>query len=103
MTCLEIHLIASHHPLSPSFDDVHVDDGDSDVVDVPSRPLWARKTLEALGVDVSTLDVQASSGPRRSQRLRNTASIGELLHSNYSLMLRVLVAQDPSHVGEALQ
>ena len=93
----------SSPPLSPSFVDVQVDDDVSDVVDATSRPLWARKTLEASGVDVSTLDVQVSSGPRRSQQLRNTASIGELLHSNYSLMLRVLVAQDPSHVGEALQ
>ena len=35
----------SSPPLSPSFDDVHVDDGDSNVVDVLSRPLWACKTL----------------------------------------------------------
>ena len=93
----------SSPPLSPSFDDVHVDDGVLDVVDVPSRPLWACKTLEASGVDVFTLDVQASGGPRCSQELQNTASIGEFLHSNYSLILHVLVAQDPSHVGEALQ
>ena len=44
-------------PPSPSFDDVPIDDGVLDVVDVPSHPLWASKTLEDLGVEVSTLDV----------------------------------------------
>ena len=53
-------------PLSPSCDDVPID-GVSDVGDNPSQPLWARKTLEDLGVDVSTLELQPFGGPRCSQ------------------------------------
>ena len=56
----------SSPPLSPSCDDVHVD-GVLDVGDNPSWPLWARKTLKDSGVDVPTLELQPSSGPRCSQ------------------------------------
>ena len=49
--------LPSSPPHSPSFDDVPNDDGVLDVVDVTSRPLWARKTLEDLGFDVSTLEL----------------------------------------------
>ena len=92
----------SSPPFSPSCDDVPVD-GASDVGENPSQPLWARKTLEDLGVDVSTLELQPSSGPRCSQQLKDKASIANVLHTNYSLMLCVLVAQEPTNVGEALQ
>ena len=48
-------------PYSPPhylfFDGVPNDDGVSNVVDVTSCPLWARKTLEYSGVDVSTLEL----------------------------------------------
>ena len=54
-------------------------------------------------VDVSTLELQPSSGPHCSQQLKDKASIGNVLHTNYSLMLCVLVAQEPTNVGEALQ
>ena len=92
----------SSPPLSPSCDDVPID-GVSDVDGNPSWPLWARKTLEDSGVDVSTLELQPSGGPRRSQQLKDKASIADVLHTNYSLMLCVLVAQEPTSVGEALQ
>ena len=46
----------SSPPLSPSCIDVPID-GVSDVGGTPSRPLWARKTLEYSGVDVSTLEL----------------------------------------------
>ena len=62
--------------LPSSNDDVHDDvlqeeyvsshdvDIDTGSLDVSSRPLWARKTLEDSGVDVSTLDVEPFGGPR---------------------------------------
>ena len=52
---------------SPSFDDVPIDDGVLDFVDITSYPLWARKTLEDSGVVVSTLELQAFGGPHHSQ------------------------------------
>ena len=56
----------SSPPLSPSCDDVPVI-GISDVDGNPSQPLWARKTLEDLGVYVSTFELQPSGGPCCSQ------------------------------------
>ena len=52
--------------LSPSCDDVPID-GVLDVDGNPSQPLWARKTLEDSGVDVSTLELQPSGCPHHSQ------------------------------------
>ena len=46
--------------------------------------------------------MQPSGGPRCSQRLKDKAIIADVLHTNYSLMLHVLVAQEPTNVGEAL-
>ena len=56
-------LSPSSPPHSLSFDDVPNDDGVLDVDGNPSRPLWARKTLEDLGVDVSTLELHPLGGP----------------------------------------
>ena len=47
----------SSPPHSIFFDDVPNDDGVSNVVDVTSYPLWARKTLEDSRVDVSTFEL----------------------------------------------
>ena len=54
-------------------------------------------------MDVSTLELQPCSDPHGSQQLKDKTSFVDLLHSNYSLTLCVLIAQEPSHVGEALQ
>ena len=81
----------SSPPLSPSCDDVLVD-GASNVGENPSGPLWARKTLEDSRVDVSTLELQPSRGPHHFQQLKDKTLIADVLHTNYSLMLCVLVS-----------
>ena len=47
--------------------------------------------------------MQPFGGPHCFQQLKDKASIADVLHTNYSLMLCVLVAQEPTNVGEALQ